>query len=67
MKKSVVIILVLVLTISLFAQKNKPAGYPISPVPFTNVKVTDQFWGQRLKASQNLKMVISSFQKLLSK
>ena len=29
MKKSVVIILVLVLTISLFAQKNKLAGYPI--------------------------------------
>ena len=54
MKKSVVIILVLVLTISLFAQKNKPAGYPISPVPFTNVKVTDQFWGQRLKASREV-------------
>ena len=54
MKKSVVSILVLVLTISLFAQKNKPAGYPISPVPFTNVKVTDQFWGQRLKASREV-------------
>lgn len=27
-------------------------GYPINPVPFTSVKVTDNFWGQRLKASR---------------
>ncbi len=27
-------------------------GYPIDPVPFTSVKVTDDFWGQRLKASR---------------
>ena len=25
-------------------------GYPIDPVPFTSVKVTDNFWGQRLQA-----------------
>ena len=30
----------------------QPAGYPIDPVPFTSVKVTDSFWGQRLKASR---------------
>jgi hypothetical protein len=53
MKKSVVIILLFVSAISLSAQK-KSAGYPISPVPFTNVKVTDQFWGQRLKASREV-------------
>lgn len=29
-------------------------GYPISPVPFTAVKVTDSFWGQRLKASREV-------------
>lgn len=29
-------------------------GYPITPVPFTSVKVTDQFWGQRLKASREV-------------
>ncbi|MDD4515576.1 beta-L-arabinofuranosidase domain-containing protein [Massilibacteroides sp.] len=29
-------------------------GYPISPVPFTAVKVTDHFWGQRLKASREV-------------
>ena len=27
-------------------------GYPIDPVPFTSVKVTDSFWGQRLQASR---------------
>lgn len=27
-------------------------GYPIDPVPFTKVKVTDKFWGQRLNASR---------------
>lgn len=29
-------------------------GYPIEPVPFTSVKVTDSFWGQRLKASREV-------------
>lgn len=29
-------------------------GYPISPVPFTSVKVTDHFWGQRLRASREV-------------
>ncbi len=36
------------------AQKNESAGYPISPVPFTDVKVTDQFWSQRFKASREV-------------
>lgn len=29
-------------------------GYPIDPVAFTNVKITDNFWGQRLKASREV-------------
>ena len=29
-------------------------GYPITPVPFTYVKETDSFWGQRLKASREV-------------
>ncbi|MDO4216328.1 MAG: glycoside hydrolase family 127 protein [Bacteroidales bacterium] len=33
----------------LFAQ-----GYPITPVSFTQVKVTDGFWGSRLKASREV-------------
>ena len=30
------------------------SGYPIDPVPFTAVKVTDSFWGQRLEASRKV-------------
>ncbi len=30
------------------------ANYPINPVKFTSVKVTDNFWGQRLKASREV-------------
>ena len=33
---------------------NASEGYPITPVPFTSVKVTDDFWGQRLKASREV-------------
>ena len=29
-------------------------GYPIDPVTFTSVKVTDNFWGQRLQASREV-------------
>lgn len=37
------------------APKQQPShGYPINPVPFTSVKVTDNFWGQRLKASREV-------------
>ena len=34
--------------------QDAPHGYPYSPVPFTSVKVTDSFWGQRLKASREV-------------
>lgn len=40
---------------SLAAQKETlHSGYPIDPVSFTSVKVTDSFWGQRLKASREV-------------
>lgn len=35
-------------------KKEIQMGYPITPVPFTSVKVTDAFWGQRLKASREV-------------
>jgi DUF1680 family protein len=34
--------------------KQQAQMYPITPVPFTAVKVTDGFWGQRLKASREV-------------
>jgi DUF1680 family protein len=42
------------LSLCLQAQVKKTGGYPITPVPFTSVKVTDMFWGQRLKASREV-------------
>lgn len=41
-------------SLSLQAQVKQTVTYPISPVPFTAVKVTDVFWGQRLKASREV-------------
>ncbi len=36
-------------------QQHSTSGYPITPVPFTNVKVTPgTFWGQRLEASRQV-------------
>ena len=35
-------------------QQSLHSGYPIDPVPFTSVKVTDSFWGQRLKANREV-------------
>jgi len=53
MKKLGITILVC-LSLCLQAQVKKSAGYPITPVPFTSVKITDTFWGQRLKASREV-------------
>ena len=34
--------------------QTKHSGYPITPVPFTSVKVEDTFWKQRLEASRKV-------------
>ena len=49
MKKRVMTFVAACLALSVCAQKNGHTGYPITPVPFTAVKVNDAFWGQRLK------------------
>lgn len=55
MKKIYVWTAMALLSGSLAAQKTDlHSGYPIEPVPFTSVKVTDSFWGQRLKASREV-------------
>ena len=36
------------------ASKNKGHDYPYTPVAFTSVEVSDNFWGQRLKASREV-------------
>ena len=55
MKKIVIGIMGLLLSGGMSAQeKALHSGYPIDPVPFTSVKVTDNFWGKRLKASREV-------------
>jgi len=44
----------LCLCLCLQAQVKQSGGYPITPVSFTAVRVTDAFWGQRLKASREV-------------
>ena len=53
MKKLILTTVLLTLLLSEKGQ-SKDDGYPITPVPFTSVKVTDNFWGQRLKASREV-------------
>ena len=55
MKKRVMTFVAACLALSVCAQKNGHTGYPITPVPFTAVKVNDAFWGQRLKASREVR------------
>ena len=55
MKKTFILSLVLTAVGTVFAQKEPlHPGYPIDPVPFTSVKVTYHFWGQRLKTSREV-------------
>ena len=57
MKKSIIALLLTSVALTAGAQKNnaRSSGYPITPVPFTDVRVTDKaFWGQRLEASRNV-------------
>lgn len=54
MRKTLICTILFFNTICISAQNKINAGYPITPVPFTSVKVTDNFWGQRLKASREV-------------
>lgn len=56
MKKLIILAAVATFTNVTSAQKQQSlhSGYPIDPVPFTSVRVTDNFWGQRLKASREV-------------
>lgn len=52
--KKIIAISFLTICLASNAQDKQAAGYPISPVPFTAVKVSDAFWGQRLNASREV-------------
>ena len=44
----------LLLTVATAHAQTNAHGYPITQVPFTSVRVTDSFWGQRLQASREV-------------
>ena len=53
--KTFIYISTIIICLSCFKNRiNANNGYPINPVPFTSVKITDNFWGQRLKASREV-------------
>ena len=56
MRQFLFFLLLSALTVPAGAQpKSKAAGYPVAPVPFTQVKVAPQsFWGQRLETSRRV-------------
>lgn len=45
-------------------QQKKSADYPIQPVPFSNIKITDAFWSQKIKTNHEVTIPIA-YQKSL--
>jgi DUF1680 family protein len=41
-------------SVAISAAGGKPSAYPISPVPFTSVKLTDTFWARRLEINRTV-------------
>ena len=56
MKKIILIALTAAITLTACTHQEEPkGGYPITPAPFTSVKVeANSFWGQRLEASRKV-------------
>ena len=48
------------------SSKIKTGDYPIKPVPFTSVKLTDHFWAPRLKINQDVTIPIAIEQSTIS-
>ena len=55
MKTHILTITAALLCLCSCSQKEEAGSYPISSVPFTQVKIdTDSFWGDRLSASREV-------------
>ncbi len=52
--KRILLLLAALAALSACQPKAPQGGYPIGQVPFTDVKVSDSFWGQRLQASREV-------------
>src|SRR4051812_6763886 len=51
MVKKLSVLLLTCLSISAYAQQR---DYPIQPVPFTSVKLSDQFWSSRIETNRTV-------------
>ena len=51
MKKTICLSVITCLSLGAFAQKQ---DYPIQPVPFTSVKLSDQFWTSRIETNRTV-------------
>ncbi len=54
MRTLLIPLLCLATTLQAKTSEHPATGYPITPVPFTSVSVTDNFWGQRLRATREV-------------
>lgn len=58
MKRSLFFILVMLFLFSC-TEKGLRNDYPISPVPFTQVKVKDEFWAKRIRTNHQVTIPIA--------
>jgi DUF1680 family protein len=56
---SLVILIVVTLILQGCSGKNKSADYPIQPIPFTSVRLTDNFWAPRIKKNASVTIPIA--------
>ena len=59
MRTLLIPLLCLATTLQAKTSEHPATGYPITPVPFTSVSVTDNFWGQRLRATREVTVLLA--------
>jgi len=59
MRQILLLITILVFLFSCSEKKQAKNEYPISPVPFTKVKVSDNFWATRIKTNHDVTIPIA--------
>lgn len=59
MNKTLTVLAIAVFAISGCSKKTSSGDYPIQPVPFTSVKLTDNFWAPRVKKNADVTIPIA--------
>lgn len=65
LKKTIIFSVGLMCLVS-FVPPKKTSTYPIQPVPFTSVKITDNFWGPRIKTNRDVTIPVAIEQSLIT-